>query len=273
MHKILLLFAFVLIMSPFKAEAVFSENHIDIIVAQNYIWRLTAAGKLKLYNVSDGKAADNKVSNSAKIIMLVKDAAGVPVIADKKHDIKRYHAAGNDWETIGRYDSSLFGIVFDSRNQCYIITAKGIQDLATGKYYFTDHSNNFERTILTRWAEPSAYYIDRNDNIWVGFDYGEWGADLLVFNTINKEFVKPDFQKVKITYYPVQSFFEDSVSVYVSTSLMHMDISGALIKFEDLKGSYVIKSESHLKDTSKKFWDEGNLIEGDYFGPGGWCKF
>jgi len=273
MKRFLVLLSLVLIGRPFGVFASLHEGQQDIIVAQNYIWSLTNEGKISLYNTNNGKPAEVKITNTNKIQILAKDASGIPVIADQGHDIKRYQASANTWEKIGSFDGNISGMVFDNKNRCYLISTKGILDLSTGKNYFSNQGNNYERTITDKWNEPSAYFIDRKDNIWIGFDYGEWGGDALVFNTLKNEFIVPDFKKVSISSYPVQCFFEDSTAVYVSTSLMHFEISGSLIKFENLSAKYVLETTYHRKDSTKTFYEEGNLIEGEYIGPGAYNNY
>jgi hypothetical protein len=104
--------------------------------------------------------------------------------------------------------------------------------------------------------------MDEEDNLWVGFRYGEWGGDLFVFNTRQRRFLPLKLGAFSIELNPIQSICSDGKNVFVSTGLSHMDISGSIVQFIDNQASIIFDSspysDAHSKDTSFK---------AEYIGP------
>src|SRR5690606_29864490 len=118
---------------------------------------------------------------------------------------------------------------------CFSITEKGIQNLATNKIYFNSKSLNNQIQYKDKWDKPYCGYIDKNDVIWLGFGYGEWGGNLFAFETNKKKFLDLSLDDFRIELFPIKSFFEDSTSVYISAGLQHMMTSGIIVKMDNQK--------------------------------------
>jgi hypothetical protein len=262
MNKLLTIFLLLLCLS-FDSQA--ETDYKDFIVTDKFIWALTSDGGIKLFD-KKGKQVKKRIHNSSKILLLTKDKLGNPVIVDNANEIKRYNELNDSWVVISKYKDNCYGVVFDSKNSCYLITDKGIRDLQTGKINFSANSLNDQITYKDKWGKPYCYFIDKSDRIWLGFGYGEWGGNLFVFKTNSKEFQTPELGSFQINLWPIKSFFEDSSSVYLSAGLQHMMTSGIIVKFDNLKASVLLESRSGwskevAKDSSR------TMLDGEYIGP------
>lgn len=257
-------------MTVFQVKA--ESQYKDFIVTDSYIWGLTSNGQIKLFNKTTGNPSDKKITNSSEIALLVKDKFGKAVIADKENQIKKWSDEQNSWVVISKYEGEIYGIVFDSKNMGFAIFDKGIEDLITKKFYFTNKSLNHQIIIKDKWGKPYCYFIDKNDVIWVGFGYGEWGGNLLAFQTKTMNFLNLSLGDFKIELSPIKSFFEDSNSVYVSAGLQHMMTSGIIVRIESSKVTTLFNSRSHWSEPSGKECTQ-TMIEGEYIGPATYNSF
>ncbi|MEI6139992.1 MAG: hypothetical protein WCP85_12055 [Mariniphaga sp.] len=259
-----------LLFSFFYGQA--ETKYKDILVSNNIIWALTDDGRIKIFDSTNGKQLDKNISADTDIILITKDKNGNPVITNKKKQLKKYNQSTNSWEVVGQYDAEPFGILVDSKGSYFSITANGIQDLATKEFYFNKNSLNHQITYRDEWGKPYCFYIDKNDIIWLGFGYGEWGGNLFAFQTGNKTFLDLSLGRFEIALNPIKSFFEDSTCLYISAGLQHMMTKGIIVKVDNLKTSILLNSNSHWsvptgKDSVK------TMIDGEYIGPATYNSF
>jgi hypothetical protein len=266
MKKILTIFILLtsLFFSSVRGQS--ETQYKDILVSNNIIWALTNDGNIKLFDATNGNQLDKNISADSSIILMSKDNNGNPVIANKKKQLKRYNRSNNTWELVGQFDAEPFGIFVDSKGSYFSITSKGIQDLDTKQFYFKKNSLNQQITYRDEWSKPYSFYIDKNDIIWLGFDYGEWGGDLFAFQTNNKKFIDLTLSNFEIALGPIKSFFEDSTSLYFSTGLDHFRTSGNIVKVDSLKVSILLESKSHWSEPTGKD-SIRTRIDGEYIGP------
>ena len=238
----------------------------DLTVTSQYIFGLTEKGQLTLFDKSNGKSIDKEVLNTSTILVIATDKNQKLIIADKENLIKRYIEQNNSWEIISKYDGNIYGILFDSNNHCYLIAEKGIEDVQNHKLYFSNNSLNHQINYDNKWGQPYCFYMDRTDRIWLGFGYGEWGGNLIVFETATNQFLTPNLGTFEIALWPIKSFFEDSTSVYLSAGLQHMMTTGIIIRFDNLKAFTVFRSYKHWDFPTKndiiKSW-----MDAEYIGP------
>lgn len=234
-----------------------ATKYKDYIISNNYIWGLTSEGAINFFEVSTGKRVKKKISNSYRVKILTLDNDGVPTVLDGLGRVKKYNSNENSWVTILKCDEEISAILFDSKGICYAITEGGILDVSANKKYFGKNSLNHQINFKEGWGAPSCYFIDKRDNIWLGFGFGEWGGELIVFNTVSKEFITPALNNFRISLWPIKSFFQDSSGVYLSAGLMHFSTSGIIVKFENFKATILF--DSH--------------IDGEYMGPATFNSF
>lgn len=244
----------------------------DLVTTDKHICSLNENGGLKFFDIQNGNSIEKEVSNNTDISVLTTDLENNIVIADKKNQIKRYNLLNNSWILLSKSKNTINGIVINSKNKCYLITNKGIEDAETHKIYFSKKSLNAQINYKTEWGNPYCYYIDKNDRIWIGFGYGEWGGNLFVFNTLTKNFEVPDLGDFRIELWPIKSFFEDDSSLYLSSGLQHMMNSGIIIQFKNLKATTLLNSDSHWSNPTKKDITK-TWVDAEYIGPGTYSSY
>jgi hypothetical protein len=202
------------------------------------------------------------VKTGVAVVALALDRNGDVVIGDKKKLLKKYNKQKNSWEVIGNFASSVHAITFDSKNNFYLITDKGIFDATLNKYFFPDSVHNINPMFRDSWYKHPAYLMDKNDNIWIGFGFGEWGGDLFIFNAASKKFIEPLSPKFLLFRSPVKSIFEGDDGVYVTRGLMHFSVSGSILRFKDLEPKLLFDSPTEYDS------DRDTTFNGEYIGPG-----
>ena len=263
--KKLLKYTYVFISIFFLSNSVQVEtDYKDILVSKSIVWALTNQGTIKLFDGTNGNQIKKEIFADNDIILITQDKGENVIIANKRKQIKRFDQVKNIWVTIGNYDIEPSSILVSSKGACFAITEYGIQDLATKKIYFNNRSLNHQIHYKDKWEKPYCSYIDKNDIIWLGFGYGEWGGNLIVFQTTQNKFLDLSLDSFDITLFPIKSFCEDSNSLYISAGLHHMVMtSGIIVKIDDLKATTLFNSESHWLVKEKR----DTIIEGEYIGP------
>ena len=243
----ILMFVFLLVGIPLTLRASDATNYKDYVICSNEIWALTTHGQIRIFNSSDGSKSDQTISYPLEIIALAKDRFECPVIADKEHFIKRYNLTKKTWEPIVQCTDSIYGILFDALNHCYVISDMGIEDLAGKAIYKPDEGKN-DYTSRSFWVgdRPYAYYMDRNDNIWAGYGYGEDGGTLVIFSCSEKKIIAPDLKQPNCYIENPFSFFEDSSGVYLSNGFGLYSVF-SILKFEQYTAHCIIISEDRFK--------------------------
>jgi hypothetical protein len=238
---ILLLIPLLSIVNPVQAQT----QYKDFIITGNSAWVLTSEGKISVIDLVSKKVSKT-IKSDVAITHLAQDRQETIVVADNLNELKTYSDATGSWQIRQKLANKVFGLVFDSQNRGYTITDKGIQDLATGQLYFSKLSRLANQTLHEdRWENVSCSYMDKDNNIWVGFDFGEWGGKLFVFDTDKKTFVRPIMAELDERLYPVESFSEDSTSIYVSAAMNHMQTSGTISRLENFQETLLFDSEAH----------------------------
>ncbi len=244
-------------------SAKLEAQYKDFIVLDTSIVGLTENGNLVIFDKEKGQKIKN-IAVPSKAVLLTKDKKNKMVIVDEKNNIYRYVEEKREWEKIGKSKKHLYGILFDSNNTGYIIKHDGIVNTKTKRKYFSDQSLNTQIRYVKAWHRPYTYFMDEKDRIWLGFGYGEWGGNIIIFDTKNKKFLKPELNDFKPEFWPVQSFFETPNDVYLSSGLYHLRIQGIIVKFDnELKARKIYVSKTDWKKN----------IQGEYIGPATYNKF
>jgi hypothetical protein len=237
-------------------------NYIDLVTKNNQIFALSDRGRINTFDVNTGARINRHLYTDTAITSISIDKNG-NIILIRKKDFLLFDEKTSKHRIIGSIKEKIYGIVFDAENKVYVISKKGITDLATGKTYIPDTAFRLNHYVRG-WWRPSAIFMDDNDRIWAGFGFGEWGGELFIFNTKTKQFIKPTLNKFRIELSPVKSIFSDGKSVFISCGLEHMYTSGAIVKFDDFKCSAVFLSDTKMNITDK---GEDKSQYGEYIGP------
>ena len=240
--------------------------YTNFSLSKEYIWGLTLDGNLNLFEKISGKHIDKKIPKTHHILFITRNKLGDIIIVTENKEILKYNEQLNTWEFVSKIDEASYGVVFDTKNNSYSLTNKGIEETTTHHIYFSDSSLNHQLNFKDSWGKPYCFYIDKRDIIWVGFGHGEWGGNLFVFDTKSKAFLVPKLDSFEIELFPIKSFFEDSSSLYLSAGIQHMSTSGTIVRFDGLKACTIINSESHWS-SSMKTLETRVMIPGEYIGP------
>ncbi len=241
-----------------KKDSASADDCHDFVVTGRQIWELTKMGKLRVLDLVHGGPIDNVPKVDSPVIAIARDRnSNIAVASGGK--VVVYDAGGRSWSDLGTYEGQPSGMVFNTSNRCFLITSKGIEDLSTHKFYFSDSSLNNQIHYHGEWSRnPSTYCMDNDDNIWVGYKYGEWGGNLFVFNTATHSFSMPKLGEFQMELNPVQCVFPAGSTVYLSAGLQHMMVSGCIIRFDHLSASFIFASEDDRRKTN---------VQGEYIGP------
>jgi hypothetical protein len=241
-------------------------NYKDFIIENNRIWGLTSVGTIQLFSAINGDQILFSPQNDSAILMLTMDRKGAIVIGDKSNSIKRYQKESNSWQKVLSVASPLLGITFDSKNNYYLITGKGIFDVASKIYVYPDSTLNHQIRHEVGWLRVPTYFTDKKDNIWIGFGHGEWGGELFIFSTVERKFITPDLDGFKIELNPIKSIFESDDHVFVTSGLMHFSTSGSIVQFDNYKAQIIFESPYQRKNPHGSA--PYDIVGGEYIGPG-----
>lgn len=186
---------------------------------------------------------------------------------------------GNLFKVFDQLDTSLvlpdtrqhvLHILFNSANEPFLVTDKGIFEPIYTKrlYYKNAFSNIFLSRANSREWRPTAVYMSRENDIWLGFSAGEWGGDIVIFSAKNDFIDRRRYTMFRpkgsnrCPVQPVRSFFEIDSSMYVSTSLQHMMIRSLLLRVEKDSCAYVFTSPS-----DRNFFENTIDSQSLYIGP------
>ena len=245
----LALIAFVLpIFTSCAADVPLSKNYREILVVKHQLWVLTAAGKIEVYD-ADGNKQHLPLVESVSAYHLAVD--GDNVVAQIGPTLQRWNSGAAAWETVGKLTRNVFGIVVNSQHQVFAITDMGVLDVATGYSKMPASSPNNQLRQLSGFEAPAAYFLDNQDNLWIGFGYGEWGGNIFTYATRKGKFIELKFNKFEINLRPIKSFFQFNASVGVSSGLQHMSNSGTVASFQNLNAQLIYDSQVDIDTTAK----------------------
>jgi hypothetical protein len=247
-------------------------NYIDLVLTENLICALTDTEKLQFFDNKTGQIINLKLDINYGIKIISTDHFGKLVVVDKDNNIRRLQLETRTFEFIAKVKQNLYYILFDSKNDCYAITEKGILNLKTNKIYFSNNSFNHQIIFEDKWEKPYCYFIDRSDIIWLGYGYGEWGGNIFTFETITNKFISPNLESFNIALWPIKSFFEDDSCTYLSSGLQHMRTRSIIIKFKNLKATALFETEfKRMQLSGNGSFEE--LFEAEYIGPSAYNKY
>lgn len=241
----LVLLTFLLLLKTGAAYAQSTEGYKDFVLTGKNVLLLTKTGQLKLIDVASGEPGIS-IDTDAPIVALSADRQGNIVIGDTNHLVKSYNEKQKTWHLVSRYSGKLTGLVFNSQNQCFLITDKGIVDVAGNAIYFPDaaFSKNTEIRYNGSWFLPPVCFVDRQDNLWLGFNQGEWGGDVFVFDTRKRVFSPLKTDSLEMTMNPVSGFCEDPQNVYMSGGIAHLfRRHGSIARFTNGVATSVLQAE------------------------------
>ena len=267
---------------PEEFIPVTGSNYIDYKYFNNYIWAIAANGKLIAWDMNGNILETNKY-NLQGLSSIQIDSDGGIFIGSIEGVIQKYDKKEDKFKHLKSLQSEIYSINKIKANKIYAITKNGIHDINHGKLYsfpksLNSQKNENNKSINSVFIDkrPSTILQDSNNNIWIGYNYGEWGGDIYIFSTTENRYKKIIFNTPKIIskalkfpiidILPVQSIFEsEDNSVFMTSGLTHFGHSGSILKFVEKKGKYI---GNFLLSTMLQTKNKEGMI-----GPGTYNKF
>jgi hypothetical protein len=246
-----------------SAQHLKNKSYTDFVIADDKIFALTSGGHLDILTTTTYLEVDTGVSGGRPIKKLAVDKNGSIVVIEVNDKLAIFKRKQLTFTPLYSSKNKVYDVVFNKTNIAYLITNKGIEDASTGEVYKPDTSFHLNKQV-GGWGRPTTTFTDKNDNIWIGSGFGEWGGELYVFSTVEKKFIKPALNGFEIDLYPVKSIFGGTTAVYISFGLDHMETSGCIMQFTDFKCKPVFTSETHWKKSSDS---TQKSVDGEYIGP------
>jgi len=251
---------FAFIFFTFCSRKHFEKNYVDFVITNNKIFALTATGHINLINANTGDIIDTNINSDTSIIAIALDKKGNVITANANKKLELLNQQSLKLIKIKQSKDQIYNMVFSKDNKIYLITSKGINNVSTGKIYPPDTTVKLNHQVRG-WSNPSAIFMDKDDNIWLGYGFGEWGGELYIFSTKQSKFLKLAMNNCCLE--PVQSIFADDNSIYISSGLDHMETSGCITKIDNFHCSQVFSSNTYWKGNSAN----KQPITGEYIGP------
>lgn len=196
----------------------FAEGQLrDFAVYGDILYGRTRLGGIRRYHLSFPRlSARDLPPVEAQTEAMTTDHSGQLFVARSDNRIQRYDEKENRWADAGSFRGEAMDLFADSRNNLYMIAAEGVQEIASGESWYDDHSYNSGVRHDGKWDSMTATFMDRQDRIWMGFDYGEKGGNILVFDTRKKEFLKVGLSGLVVENLSFYSFWDDGQAVYAT---------------------------------------------------------
>ena len=236
------------------------QGFIDFTLSGNKIWAITGNSSLITFDLQNEHKSKVSLDEGVKIIALAKDKNGSIVFADTKNRFGRNEAG--HWSFTNAYKSRIKEIFYTKRNDEYLLTDTGILNVKQNKSYLPDSSLNHQLRLPYAFRAYACTYIDSQDNIWLGYNHGEWGGDIYIFSTVENRFIAPKLKGFEIELSPIFAFTEGPEGVYFSGGLSHLGMtSGYLGLFQNFTSKTLFQNEysEWPRDSIKR--------EGYYIGP------
>jgi len=248
----------------------FNSDYKDFVVIDRTVYAITNGDSLVSFNLNDDKI--EFIENN--VVAVTKTSKDDLVLA--KTDGSIFKKIGENQNQIDFTEDKVFKILADKDDNYIVVTNKSV-------YY--KKQNYIPETNLPMYGRYrknknfipiDVCFLDSDNRIWFGYDFGEWGGDICFFDIKNKKFSQaeslaslynnkydvwpknndtlltefPDKIKIKnndtIIAFPhefdlsnIKGITEDgNGNIYTATSLMHMMLDGSILKFIQVEEGY-----------------------------------
>ncbi len=164
-----------------------------MVIVNNKVWAITQNGSLKAFSASDGTYLNIDLDADTGINSIAKDETGHIFIITTRGAVKGLDVNNGRTTFINNIRTEP-GQLIACKNGLFNLNARGITDIKTNKTYLPDSSFTYNSVD---WFSkvPSAMITDSDNNIWIGYDHGEFGGQIFVFNTNKRSFVNIGLSK------------------------------------------------------------------------------
>ena len=183
---------------PAKEVRIFNTDYKEFEVANNLIYTITKNNNLVVFDLLSHKIIETRgnvvsitKSRNNEIFYITTENK---VISDKKTEI------------ISNFVSNPYKLLLDKTNSPLIISDKGLiykEKLYEPKnieynYRFYGIKSFKDKTRV--FENPSLVYLDKKERLWLTYDRGEFGEDVLFFDLNKKLFFEEGYLMIDVDY-------------------------------------------------------------------------
>ncbi len=231
--------------------------YTDFVTSGSTIWLLTQTGSLEQADSRTMQSTVLPPPPAPHLVAIAKDTANALVVADSAGQIWQRDEQTRQWSVVATCPyASPYALVVDRHNQYLIVHPFGIWTSDTRYNHFPDDSLLLNKDVrggmrTTReWEEKPVWLLDREDRLWLGFDYGEWGGLLFVFDTRRHQFVQPQPGDFDLAFNPIVSIMQAGRDLYLAGSMRHMITQSHIARVTQLTATTIFTSESCWDQTT-----------------------
>jgi hypothetical protein len=225
------------------------------------VWAITKDSLLVTFDLENNQKSTIQFNNPIKISAIAKDQQGIIVVADTRNRLGRYE--NGNWHFTDTLKGPIKAIFYTKQNDAYLLTNDGILDVKQNKSFFPKRSLNTQLNMPHAFRRNGATtLIDDAGKIWLGYNHGEWGGDIYVFNTRENKYIEPLLVENEIELNPIFSFTSTPFGVFYSGGLSHLYTTSSYI------GQFVNDiAFVRFRDTIDGFRKDTVKKNGHYVGP------
>lgn len=227
------------------------RGYADFVVSDSTGWLLTQAGGLEQVDIHTMQSTVLPLPPAPRLTAIAKDTANNLVVADSAGQLWRLNKQTRLWSVVATCPyASPYALIVDQHNQYLIVHPRGIWTADTHGNHFPDDSLLLNKGVrggmrTTRsWEEKPVWLLDSEGRLWLGFDYGEWGGLLFIFDTRRQQFVQPQPGDFDLAFNPIVSITQAGRDLYLAGSMRHMHTDSHIARVTKLSATTVFTSES-----------------------------
>lgn len=250
---------------PAKEVRIFNTNYKEFEVVGSVVYSVTKNNNLVVFDL-----LSNKIINTrSNVVSVTKSRNNEIFYITTENKVVSYKST----EISNKIVSNPYKLLLDEGNSPIIISDKGL--IYKGKLY---EPKNIEynyrfygiKSIKDKtrvFENPDLVYLDSEERLWLTYDRGEFGEDVLFFDLNKKVFFEEDYLSVDVDYQitkennsrffkDLKEAFPDKIKVTKKDTLykfpyqipIHFPVRGILEKDNKL---FISQSLMHFNATSK----------------------
>ncbi len=167
-------------------------------------------------------------------------------------------------------------IFFNSDNEIFLIVPYAVYDpIRDNNWQRFKHQPNgmvtkkrflffFQRKVKRYFTMPQYAFMDSQDRIWMTRSYGEFGAEIQIFDTKKRKIITAPVDSLNVGLLFPKSVFEGTEqTIYITSGLQHFNNSGEIYSIKDNTASEIYASSDYEASKNGLFVGPGayNSVE------------